>query len=184
MADPVSLGLAATAAGGVTSAIGSIFGGQAQSSMYSYQAAVAQMNAEIARQNAAYELALGESQAQQQGMKTRGIISQTRANQGAGGLDVNTGTNAMVRQSELELGQFDQATIRSNAARRAYGDEVQAVQDTAQSQLDTMAASTSLTSGYLGAASSILGAGGSFASKWMQGQMYGAQASGPLAGAW
>lgn len=174
MADPVTaIGLGSTALGGITGAIGSIFGGDAQAAMYRYQAGIAQMNAQIARQNASYEMALGETQAQMEGMKTRAQISQTRASQGAGGLDVNTGTNASVRQSELELGQFDQSMIRSNAARRAYGDEVEAVQDTAQSQLDMYAAKTSQTSGFLGAFTSILGAGGSFSSKWIEAKQAG-----------
>jgi hypothetical protein len=162
--------LALTALGGITSAVGSIFGGQANAAMYNYQAGIAQMNAQIAKQNAAYEGALGEVQAQQQGMKTRSVISQTRANQGAGGLDVNTGTNAAVRTSELTLGQYDQAVIRSNAARRAYGFEVEASQDVAQAGAYRSAASTSQTAGLLGAFTSILGAGGSFASKWQQGK--------------
>ncbi|SRR6266849_3975103 len=164
------IGLAMTLMGGATAAGGSIFGGEASSSMYKYKAALAEQNAKIAKQNAAYELALGESQAQQQGMKTRATVSQTRATQGAGGLDVNTGSNAAVRTSELQLGQFDQAILRNNAARRAYGWEVQAVQETAESQLDTMAASNAKTEGMLGAFTSILGAGGSFSSKWMQGR--------------
>src|SRR5262249_31430250 len=108
-----------------------------------------------------------------QGMKTRATISQTRAMQGAGGLDVNTGTNVAVRSSELELGQFDQAVIRNNAARRAYGQEVMGFQETAKANLYGMAASTSETAGMFGAFTSILGAGGSFASKWQQGSSLG-----------
>jgi hypothetical protein len=165
-----AIGLGSTVIGGITGAVGSIFGGQAQAGMYNYQAGIAQMNAQIAKQNAAYELAVGETQAQQSGMKTRAQISQTRAAQGAGGLDVGSGTNVKVRESELQLGQYDQALIRSNASRRAYGQEVIAAQETAQSNLDQFAAKTSITASYFGAASSILGAAGSFSSKWFAGQ--------------
>jgi len=167
------IGLAAPLLGGVVGAVGSIFGGEANASMYGYQASVARLNAQIAHQNAAYELALGESQAQQQGMKTRGVISQTRAMQGASGLDVNTGTSAEVRKSELQLGQFDQAVIRNNAARRAYGQEVIGFQEEAQARLYESAASTSRTAGLLGGFTSILGGVGSFSSKWMQGKALG-----------
>jgi|SRR5882672_1277196 len=162
-----------TAAAGVTNAVGSIFGGIANQGMYNYQAQVAQMNAEIAKRNAAYEGALGEVQAQQQGMKTRAVISQTRATQGASGLDVNTGSGAKVRESELQLGQYDQQIIRSNAARRAYGFEVEAAGDIAQAGAYRAAGANSMTAGLLGAFTSILGAGGSFASKWKQGQSTG-----------
>ena len=166
--------LGATALGGITGAVGSIFGGQSQSAMYSYQAGIAAMNAKIAQQNAAYETAVGETRAQESGMKTRAVIGATRAQQGASGLDVNSGTNVSVRASEAELGSFDQALIRSDAARKAYGQEVVAAQETAQSQLDTMAASNSQTAGMLGAFTSILGAGSSFGSKFMQFQGAGA----------
>jgi hypothetical protein len=167
------IALASTILSGVAAAAGKMYSGAAASSMYNYQAGVAQMNAQIAKQNAAYEGALGETQAQQQGMKTRATISQTRANQGAGGLDVNSGTPAAVRTTELTLGQYDQAIIRSNAARRAYGFEVEAAGDVAQAEAYRMSAKTSETAGLLGAFTSILGAGGSFATKWQQGKTSG-----------
>src|SRR5262252_10255297 len=169
MADPITaIGLGSSIAGGITGAIGSVTQGNANAAMYNYQANLALVNAQIAKQNAAYELALGETQAQMSGMKTRAVISQTRATQGAGGLDVNSGTNVKVRESELQVGQFDEAMIRNNASRRAYGQEIQAFEDTAQSQLDQYAASNAKTAGEIGAASSILGGVGSFASKWTQ----------------
>jgi hypothetical protein len=172
MVDPISIGamatmsLGATAAGGITGAVGGLMKGSSESAMYGYQAGVAQLNAKIARQNAAYEVALGEQQAQTQGMKTRATISQTRANQGAGGLDVNSGSNVQVQSSEAELGSYDQALIRNNAARRAYGFEVKATEAEAQANLDTMAASTSRTAGYLDAFTSVLGSAASFGTKF------------------
>lgn len=174
MAAPIAaIGMGASALGGITGAVGSIFGGNANAAAYEYQAGIAQMNAKIAQQNAAYDLMVGETQAQESGMKTRAQVGKTRAVQGASGLDVNTGTNVRVRASEEELGAFDQAIIRSDASKRAYGDEVIAAQETAQSQLDTMAASASRTAGYIGAVSSILGAGSSVSSKWMQASQMG-----------
>lgn len=167
------IALASTLLSGAASAAGAAYSGAASSAAYQYQAGVAQMNSQIAKQNAAYETALGEQQAQMSGMKSRSLISQTRAMQGAGGLDVQSGSNAQVRDSAAQLAQYDQAVIRNNAARRAYGAEVEATQFDAQAALDRMSASTSLTAGYLGAASSILGAGSSFATKWMWGRERG-----------
>lgn len=176
MVAPAALGaisLGASALGGATSAFGSIMGGQSQAAMYNYQAGIAQINQQIMQQSADYATAAGEVSAQESGMKTRAQIGQTIAQQGAGGLAVGGGSNARVVSSELALGQEDQALIRSNAARQAYGYEVQGVQDTAQSQLDTMAASKSQTAGLLGAAGSILGAAGSVSSKWLQASQTG-----------
>jgi len=167
MAGPLAVvGLGSTLVGGVVGAFGSAAAGQAQSNMYAYQAGIAELNAKIAKQNAAYEVALGGQQAQAQGMKTRATIAQTRANQGAGGLDVNSGSNLEVQKSEAELGAYDQALVRNNAARRAYGQEVVATQEEAQANLDRMASSTARTAGTLDAFTSILGAAGSFSSKW------------------
>lgn len=171
MADPFSLAaisIGSSALGGATGAVGSIMGGNSQASMYQYQAGIAQMNAQIAKQNASYATAAGEVTAQQSGMKTSQEIGAIKAGQGAGGLAVGSGTNARVVDSQLQVGQEDQALIRSNVAKQAYGYEVTAAQDTAQAQLDTQAASNSKTAGYIGAFSSLLGSAGSVSSKWLQ----------------
>ena len=174
MAAPMAMvGMGATALGGITGAVGSIFSGQAQSNMYTYQAGIAQMNAQIAKQNASYALAAGEVSAQQQGMKTRAEIGQTKATQGAGGLQVGSGSNVQVQKSEKEIGDENAALTRANAARQAYGFQVEAVQDTAQSQLDLMAAENAKTAGTIGAFSSLLGGGASVSSKWLEGSKQG-----------
>jgi hypothetical protein len=164
------LGLGATALGGVLGAAGSIFGGMAQSSAYSYQAQVAQINAQVAKQNANAAIAAGESKAEITGMKTKAQIGQTVATQGASGLEVGAGTGQKVVQSEQQEGLFEQDTDRYNAAKAAYGDEVTAVSDINQANLFSSAATNSMTSGIIGAGTSILGATGSFASKWSAGQ--------------
>lgn len=159
--------------GGAVSAIGSIMSGNAQSAYYSYQAQVARMNANIATQNAAYETEIGEVQQEQKGLAVRAQIGQTRAAQGAGGLDLNSGSAASVRESEQEVGMIEQNQIKYNAARRSYADQITSLGYQTSAQLDDMAASTSKTAGMLGAASSILGSVGSFSNKWMQGQQEG-----------
>jgi hypothetical protein len=164
--------------GGVVGAIGAISQGNAQSSMYAYQAAIAEQNVKIANQNANYELALGEQQAQQTGMKTKGQIGTTRATQGAGGLDVNTGTNAAVQNSEEQLGFYDQEVNRGNAAKNAYNWHVQAFEQQAQAGLYSAASANASTAGTLGAFSSILGGIGGVFSKGMQAGMIGMNTGG------
>lgn len=168
--------------GGIIGAIGSIAQGNAQSQMYAYQAAIAQENVKIANQNATYELALGEQQAQQTGMKTRAQIGQTRAVQGAGGLDVNTGTNAVVQNSEEQLGFYDMEIKRSDAAKRAYNWHVQAFEQQAQAGLYQMSSANASTAGTLGAFSSLLGGIGGTFSKGLQGGMIGMNTGGFLGG--
>lgn len=171
MADPGTLaiaGMAGSAVGGLLGAFGSVYKGQAQANMYNYQAGIAQMNQQISLQNADYERNVGEVQAQESGMKTRAQVGQTEAAQAGSGLDVNRGSAAAVRSSEIEIGQQDENIIRANAARRAYGYEVEATQESAQAGLYRMAAETSQTSGDIGAATSLLSGGTSVADKWLQ----------------
>lgn len=177
MADPLSLtaiSLGASALGGATSAVSSIMGGNSQAAQFQYQSGIAAQNALIAKQNANYATAAGEVSAQQSGMKTRFQLGQTTAQQGAGGLAVGSGSNQRVVDSEREVGTEDQALIRSNAAKQAYGYEVTAAQDTAQSQMYTQAASGAKTAGEIGAFGSILGTAGSVSSKWLQASQSGA----------
>jgi len=165
--------IAATLAAGATSAYGAYAGGQAQSSMYQYQAGLARMNAQIQKQNAIYATQRGEAEAMQSGMKTRQQIGETLTRQAASGIDVNAGSGIQVRRSEQELGTYDQATLRSNAARAAYGARAQGLMDIEQGRLDEYGARTSAFAGDIKAVSSILGTAGSVSSKWIQGQQVG-----------
>lgn len=163
----VSVGIGATVLGGAVSAYGADKSGKAQQGMYDYQAGVAQINKQIADQNADYAIKTGETQAQAEGMKTRAIIGTTRAAQGAGGLDVNKGSAVRVRESEAEIGEQNQAVVRADAAKRAYGFRVEAMQDTAQSVLDTTAGVNARKAAKYNVASSILGTVSSVSSKWL-----------------
>ena len=176
MADPVTIGvvgMGASALGGVVNAFGNWFGGQTKGAMYDYQAGIAQMNAAVDRQNAQYALYSGEVKAQQAGMKARFQIGQARADQGASGLDVSSGSAAAVRDGMFKIAQQDTSIIRSNAAKIAYGYQVDAASKEAEATLDKYAASTSRTAGLIGAAGSLLGAAGSTASKWQAGKTAG-----------
>ncbi len=106
-------------------------------------------------------------------MKTRYQIGQTTAAQAASGVDVNKGSGVAVRASEQTVGNFDQAILRSNAAKAAYGYRVEGAMDTEQARVDQFAAANAQKAGYINAASSILGGAGSVADKWLAGQSKG-----------
>lgn len=176
MADPFTLaaiGMTAGAAGAGTSALGSIMGGKAQAKMYQYQAGVSQLNKQIEEQNAAYSRHVGEVQAQQSGMKTRFEVGTTKAIQAASGLDVNTGSAVDVRESQQQIGSFNQAMIRSNAARQAYGHDISAMKEGAQVGVNRAAAAGVSSASKLSAFSSILGGVSNVSSKWLQGKEVG-----------
>lgn len=168
----------ANIAGSALSAFSSLYSGNAQSNLYNYQSGVAQVNAAIAKQDATYALGTGEVEAQQSGMRTRAQVGATKAGFGAGNIDVSSGSAKNVVASETEIGQANQATIRANAAKRAYGFNVTAAEDTAQAGVYSEAASTSRLSGELGAVSSIIGGVGQVSAKWMQ----ASQSFGPTSG--
>jgi hypothetical protein len=171
MADPgmlATIGMVGAGAGGVMGALSSIMGGDSQSSMYRYKAGIARQNAQIAKQNADYARKVGEVEAQRKGMETRFEIGQQKVGQAASGLDVNTGSAERVRDSTQAIGAHDQAVIRANSARKAYGYEVEGAQAEAESGMMEAASTSSKKAGYLGAVSSILGGATSVASKWLQ----------------
>lgn len=168
-----AVGIGASLAGGLLSAFGAEKQGQSQQKMYQYRAQVAKINADIDRQNSAWELTKGESEAQQYGMKAAQQRGMIRAAQGASGLDVNSGSNAEVQQSQEKIKNIDMATIRSNAAKIAYDYRTKATMDENQATLDIMAGDNAKTAGDIGAASSILGSVGTVASKWQQGSSIG-----------
>jgi hypothetical protein len=143
-------------AGAATSAFGAYEQGQAQAANASYQAQVAANNAMIARENAALTEQSGVARETAQGMKTAQSVGGIKARQAASGIDVNTGSAANVRTAAAKLGALDALTIRSNTAREAYGYEVAATNDTAESQLLTSEASQARTAGDIGALGTFL----------------------------
>jgi hypothetical protein len=162
-----AIGFGAAGIGAGVSAFGSIYGGAAQAGMYNYQAGIAKMNQQIAEENANYSLYAGEVQSQQKGMQVAQDIATTKAQQGAGGLDVSSGSNVRVRQAEYDVGQENIAMIRSDAAKRAYGYTVEAYQYGTESTLDRYAASESKIAGTTAAIGSLLGGASSVSSKWI-----------------
>ncbi len=187
MADPATLGMigiGSSVGGGLLGAFGAKKTGQAQQQMYNYQAQVAQINAQIDRQNAEYALNQGEQQAQQFGLHAAQQRGQIIANQGASGIAIGSGSNAEVVRSQNLLTRMDLTQIRSNAAKTAYDFNVKATMDLNQATLDTMAGQNAKLAGDINAASSILGTAGSVSSKWLQGKqmgMWGTSSSGESA---
>lgn len=167
------IGLASTAIGAGVSAVGSSYAGQAKSDMYNYQAGVADLNKKIASQNADYSREVGEVKAQDSGLRTEFQVGKMKAAQGGSGLDVNSGSALATRQSQTLIGQHDQGTIRSNAARQAYGFDIEAIKYGAEGDMLRTAGKNAIEAGNLGAVSSILGGASSVASKWLQGTSAG-----------
>jgi len=140
--------------------------GQAQKKSENYSAQLATENAAIATQNAQWVGAESNSNVEAESLKNRAQFGSILANQAASGLDVNKGSAVDVRGSQEKLQMLDTQTLRSNAARKAYGFETQAVSDTAQSQLDTAAAKNAQTAGEINAGATLLSGTGAAASNY------------------
>lgn len=166
-------GIGATIGGGLSSAIGSLMGGTAQQQYYDYQAGVARMNAAIAEQNANYAINIGEIQAQQSGLAGAQQMGRIVAGQAASGLDVNSGSNKQVQQSQLGITRTNETSIRSTAAKTAFNYQVEGAQFSAQSTADIQAGKNAETAGMIGAESSIIGAASSVSSEWLKGTQVG-----------
>jgi len=172
-----------------------------KSGVEAYQQAVSLMNRDIAKQNAIWSLRTGDIKAEEAGMQARFELGAAKASQGASGIDINSGSSVHVRESMIEIGAYNQALIRADAAKTAYGHEVEASQAEAQaavhsmmSDLDKMnainattaagitrqalpleqqAMGLAKTAGDIGVMSSLVSAAGGVSSKWLQGNFSG-----------
>lgn len=170
MADPISAmavaSLVGTAIGGGIQAYGAYQGGKAQQSMFNYQSRVAQINAQNAQTQANVEQQTGDIRAQQSGLRTAQRVGLTRAGMAAGGLDLGSGSAKSVVGSEEEVGQFEQASIRNDAARRAFGYQTAAFGDISQANVDIAAGQGARQAADINVGTSVLGAATSVADKW------------------
>jgi SOS-response transcriptional repressor LexA len=139
-------GLVASTALGVVS---SVEQGAAQQRAADYQAQVAANNAAInaanaqtAKNNAAAAEAAGAAKADQEAIRTRETIGRQRAAAAASGLDVNSGTPALVQGSAAGMGALSELNIRDETNRKgaAYAAQAQGYTMAAEQNLGDSAA--------------------------------------------
>lgn len=138
-------------------AAGQIKQGQAAAGAASYNAKVAAQNAQIATQNAGFAGAEGEANVGQSSAQTRAQSGATLANEGASGVNINSPSFQGIRTSEAEIGKLNAMTIRSNAARQAYGYQTQTTQFQNQAALDRAQQSYDKQAGFINAGATVLG---------------------------
>ena len=162
MAPPMALaagGMVASVIGGIVKYGAAGQEAEATANMYRYKAAVAE-------QNRRYQLQAGEIAQERSGMKTASEIGQATAIQGASNLDVGSGSAVKVRQSMKDIGIQEQGIIRSDAARRAYGEE-------AEEGLDISAAKQAKITGQYKQLSILTDTASSVSDKWFSGYRSG-----------
>lgn len=154
------------------SVFGGILQGQQQASQANAQASALRANA-VYLNNAANDAKVrGAIESDQARVQTQQLIGTQRAAQAANGGLVNEGTNAIIQQDTAQLGELDALTIANNAAREAYGYQVEASNAiTNAKQLSKIAKRspiTSLLGGVIQGAGNAYGAG-LFSSKGLGG---------------
>lgn len=161
----VSIG--SSVAGGILGAFGADKKAEAEQQAYAYKAQVARNNAIIAERNAAQAREAGAFKGQINDLKTKNQIATQLVTQAASGLDVNTGTNVNVRQSTADVGHLDTMTIIANAGKEAQNYMVQAMNFTAEGELDTQAGNYAREAGDINIMSSLLGSASSVSDKYL-----------------
>lgn len=153
--------------------IGAGQGAGANSAYAAYNAQVAANNQLIAQENSRLASAAGNQQATIEGQKTRAAVGGIKAQQAASGIDVNRGSAVDVRSSAAELGELNALTVRSNAARQAYGYDVQAASAGGQAGLDSAMAGNAANAGRINQISSLLAGASSAGSQFATGKRLG-----------
>ncbi len=90
------------------------------------QQSIAKSNAKLLDRSAADALRRGDEEAIASRRRTKLLVGEQRAAAAAQGLDVNTGVVADLQEQARAFGEEDEATIRRNAWREAWGIRTQA----------------------------------------------------------
>ena len=150
-----ALMIGSTGMGGVSA----IQQGNAAAASANYNAKVAEMNAKIADENARDALERGKLEEQRKRQEVAAITGRKKAAMGANGVDIGFGSPLDDLVDTAMLGEIDALTIRSNAAREAYGYKVDAVNGRADAALSRANAKSAKVGGYLSAVGTVLGGG-------------------------
>ena len=148
--------LATTVAAAGVQAAGAMEQASATANQMNYQSAVANINRNYDIQQANREIQLGEQATQRDAMKTRAELGGIIAEEGAGGLDVRSGTNALVQESALNLSRFNEDILRNDARARYTDYLVKGFSDEASSNLYAFGARQAPIAGAFGAGGALL----------------------------
>jgi hypothetical protein len=166
-------------AGAGVSAVGTISGGIASQNASNYQAAVANNNAIVAKQNATRAEQAGEAAAENESRKGAAELAKVKTAQAASGIDVNTGSAVDVQAGERETNQLNTETVFQNDLLKAYGYRVNAENFQSEAALDTAKADEAVPASVLAAGGGLLSSAASVGGKW-GGALGGSAGSSPV----
>lgn len=161
----------------VASALGSVYQGYAAKQAANAQAAAAEQNANIARQQAHDAVTIGGVREGQMRRSLRQLIGRQMAAAGASGVSVNSGSITDARLSSIDAMERDIDVNEMNAQRARWGHEVEAINYLNQASAARAAGSNAMTAGIIGAGTSLLSLAAPKIDEWFKG---GVGASGGL----
>jgi len=161
-----ALGISASTAAGIslaTTAIGfglQMYGqsqaAKAQAGQYQYQAAVDRNNKIIADRQAEDAIKRGDAEEDEHRRKVAAIKSDQRVGFASRGIDLGSDVVTDTLSDTAMLGELDALTIRSNAAREAYGYRVQGMNYEASAGNNALAAKNAKSAGKTAMFSTLL----------------------------
>lgn len=141
-----------------------IFGAYSAIQQGNYQKGVSEYNARVQRNEAQQARNVGVERENMQRQQTAELVSKQRAQLGAAGVDIGSGSALQLQQDTLSLGEADALRIRSNFEGRADALNTQAGLTEAQGAAAQSAGATKAFSSLLGGATTIAASG--VADKW------------------
>lgn len=147
-------------------AVSSFSQAQSASANAAYQAQVSANNQILAERQAQDALKRGEIAEERHRQQVEGLKGRQRGVLAAANLDLSSGSPLDILSDTAALGELDALTIRANADREAAGYRQQGMNYAAEAALERSRASSALTGGALGGATSLLTGAGAVADRW------------------
>jgi hypothetical protein len=169
MCEPTTIAMASlamTALGGGVSAYGQVQQGKAAEGQANYQAAVGRNNAIIAERQARDSEERGAADELAQRRQTAAVLGKQRAGMAANGVDLSSGSPLDILGDTAAFGELDALTVRSNAAREAYGFRAQGSQFTSDAAAQQIAGRNTRKASYIGAGSTLLTSASQAGGNW------------------
>ena len=161
---------AGTLLGGAASALGAIRGGEAAGDRAKYEAAVFRNNKILVDRQSAQVLQQAREQIQENQIGTAQAIATQQASFAARGVITNRDSAVDLAADIARIGALDRAAILQNAEEKAYQLAIQGINFETQAIASEAAGKDAKRASYLKASGSLLKAGTTVASKWLDQQ--------------
>lgn len=165
VAAPV-LSLALTAVSTAVGVMGSIQQGKAAQAQANYQAQVSENNAKITQWQAQDAIARGKVEEEQHRKQVARFLGTQRAGIAGSGFELGDETSMSILGDTAAMGELDALTIRSNAAREAWGYQVQGSNFQADAGMSRLAGKNARSSSYWQAGGDLLSGASRFGTQY------------------